>query len=110
MAHQSQTHANSWPTQMKKKKFSKPFARCKGEPVKIPGKKGLWGTNWANLGHKGMNEQKCKDACLEQPLCKFATFNQDNSHCSAFDSCDEGPKVDTFAKGRRQGEEKSFTV
>merc|ERR1719313_851428 len=100
----------SEPKMWKQKKFSNPKARCKGSPAKIPGKKGLWGTDWANLGHKGFTKQKCKDACLEQPLCKFATFNEDNRHCTAFRSCDKGEQVDIHKKGSKKGKAKSFVV
>merc|ERR1712139_744251 len=80
-----------------------------GGPITIPGKKGMWGGNWGNLG-QGLTEQQCQDACLEQPLCNFATFHQANGHCSAFDSCDKGPKIDKYKHGDKKGEVKSFVV
>merc|ERR1719161_2490524 len=81
-------------------------ARCKGAPLKIPGKKGVWG-NWGNLG-KGSAED-CKEACLAEPTCKFAVFQSQNGHCSAFASCNK-PKVGKYKKGPQKGQVKPFLV
>merc|ERR1719161_2285808 len=81
-------------------------ARCKGAPLKIPGKKGVWG-NWGNLG-KGSAED-CKEACLAEPTCKFAVFQSHNGHCSAFASCNK-PKVGKYKKGPQKGQVKPFLV
>lgn len=85
---------------MIKKSFDNPKARCKGRPGPADiGKKGIWGDNWNNLGVK-LSEQQCQDACLDEPLCKFAVYHQQKKHCTAFDKCDS-PKVDIY-KGEEQ--------
>merc|ERR1711904_273647 len=88
------------------KVMAKPNARCKGAPLKIPGKKGVWG-NWGNLG-KGSAED-CKEACLAEPTCKFAVFQSQNGHCSAFASCSK-PKICKYKGGPNKGQVKPFLV
>merc|ERR1719487_1959142 len=88
------------------KAMAKPNARCKGAPLKIPGKKGFWG-NWGALG-KGSAED-CKEACLAEPTCKFAVFQSENGHCSAFASCNT-PKFCKYKGGPKRGKVKPFLV
>merc|ERR1712159_809340 len=89
---------------MADKAMAKPNERCKGAPLKISGKKGFWG-NWGNLG-KGSAED-CKEACLAEPTCKFAVFQAENGHCSAFASCDK-EKVGKYKGGPNKGRSNHF--
>merc|ERR1711968_59963 len=57
---------------------------------------------------KGSAED-CKEACLAEPTCKFAVFQSENGHCSAFASCNT-PKVGKYKGGPNKGKVKPFVV
>merc|ERR1719444_433120 len=48
--------------------------RCKGKPV----------GGWGNLG-KGLTADECKQACLAEDSCNFATYKKGT--CSQFKAC-----------------------
>jgi hypothetical protein len=52
--------------------------RCKGAPL----------SGWGGLG-SGLSSEACQDACLADPMCKFAVYKQDNQKCSSFEFCSE---------------------
>merc|ERR1712032_1552913 len=52
--------------------------RCRGAPL----------SGWGGLG-SGLSSEACRDACLVDPLCKFAVYKQGNQKCSSFEFCSE---------------------